>query len=122
MSETATVRIESRPQRGGKPYRHGAVGLFAALHLGCLGAFFVPFHSGYAVWALALYFIRMFAVTAGYHRYFSHRSFKLNRGLQFVLAFMAETSGQKGVLWWAAHHRIHHQTSDSAADVHSPDQ
>jgi stearoyl-CoA desaturase (delta-9 desaturase) len=52
-----------------------------------------------------LYFVRTFGVMAGYHRYFSHRTFKTSRVFQFILAFLAETSGQKGVLWWAAHHR-----------------
>ena len=62
----------------------------------------------------------MFGVTAGYHRYFSHRSYKLGRAAQFLMAFLAQTSGQKGVLWWAAHHREHHRHSDQEHDVHSP--
>ena len=62
----------------------------------------------------------MFWVTAGYHRYFSHRSFKTSRVFQFVIAFMAMTSAQKGVLWWAAHHRHHHRFSDQEEDLHSP--
>ena len=69
---------------------------------------------------LAMYAIRMFGITAGYHRYFSHRTYKLSRVWQFMLAFLAETSGQKGVLWWAAHHRLHHQHADGELDVHSP--
>ena len=69
---------------------------------------------------LALLFVRMFFVTAGYHRYFSHRSFKTSRVFQFVIAFMAMTSSQKGVLWWAAHHRHHHRHSDQELDLHSP--
>ena len=69
---------------------------------------------------LALYAVRMFFVTAGYHRYFSHRSFKTSRAFQFLLAFMAMSSAQKGVLWWAAHHRTHHRTSDTEEDLHSP--
>jgi stearoyl-CoA desaturase (delta-9 desaturase) len=40
--------------------------------------------------------------------------------MQFLLAFLAETSAQKGVLWWAAHHRMHHKLSDQPGDVHSP--
>ncbi|TAF63140.1 MAG: acyl-CoA desaturase [Cytophagales bacterium] len=67
----------------------------------------------------ALYFVRMFFVTAGYHRYFSHRTFKTSRFFQFMLAFWAETSAQKGVLWWAAHHRDHHKHSDQPQDPHS---
>ena len=39
---------------------------------------------------------------------------------QFCLAFLAQTSAQRGVLWWAAHHRRHHKYSDTALDVHSP--
>lgn len=73
-------------------------------------------------WAVCfgLYFVRMFAVTGVYHRYFSHRTFKTSRVFQFFLAFLAQTSAQKGVLWWAAHHRHHHKHSDDEVDTHSP--
>src|ERR1700722_11857916 len=67
----------------------------------------------------ALYYARMFFVTAGYHRYFSHRSFRTSRAMQLVFAFLAMTSSQKGVLWWAGHHRLHHKLSDQEGDVHS---
>lgn len=67
----------------------------------------------------ALYFIRMFFITAGYHRYFAHRAFKLNRFWQFIFAFMAQTAAQKGVLWWSGHHRDHHKYSDQPEDPHS---
>ena len=62
----------------------------------------------------------MFGVTAGYHRYFSHKSFATGRVFQFVLAFLAQSSAQKSVLWWAAKHRHHHLHSDSIEDTHSP--
>jgi len=67
-----------------------------------------------------LYYIRMFFITAGYHRYFAHRSYKLNRFMQFVMAFGGTMAAQKGVLWWAAHHRHHHKYSDLPGDIHSP--
>lgn len=67
-----------------------------------------------------LYFARMFGVTGVYHRYFSHRTYKTSRWFQFVLAFLAETSAQKGALWWASHHRHHHKYSDTEFDTHSP--
>ena len=70
--------------------------------------------------AAASYFFRIFFVTAGYHRYFSHRSYKTSRAFQFILAFFAQTSVQKGVLWWAAHHRDHHKYADGTGDPHSP--
>src|SRR5262249_22967382 len=69
--------------------------------------------------ALASYALRMFFVTAGYHRSFSHRAFRTSRVGQFVLALMAQTSAQKGALWWASHHRWHHKRSDEPDDVHS---
>jgi stearoyl-CoA desaturase (delta-9 desaturase) len=69
--------------------------------------------------ALTSYFIRMFVVTCCYHRYFSHRSFKTSRWFQFIMALAAQSAGQKGVLWWAGHHRWHHKHSDTALDVHS---
>lgn len=75
--------------------------------------------SGFAL-AVALYYLRMFGITAGYHRYFAHRSFKAGRGMQFVLGLLGTLSVQKGVLWWAAHHRSHHKYSDMPEDVHSP--
>ena len=62
----------------------------------------------------------MLAITGGYHRYFSHRSYRLKRVPQFVLAFVGTTAAQKGPLWWAAHHRAHHKYSDTERDIHSP--
>ena len=93
---------------------------FAGLHLACLGAFWTPFSWRLGVLGLALYGGRMFLVTAGYHRYFSHRSYRTGRAAQFVLALLTQTSAQKGVLWWAAVHREHHRHSDTAKDIHSP--
>jgi len=61
----------------------------------------------------------MFFITGAYHRYFSHKTYETSRWFQFVLAFMAQTSLQKGVLWWASHHRTHHRTSDTPDDPHS---
>jgi stearoyl-CoA desaturase (delta-9 desaturase) len=63
---------------------------------------------------------RLFFITAGYHRYFAHRSYKLNRFWQFVMAFGGSTAAQKGPLWWAGYHREHHSYSDTDADIHSP--
>src|SRR5690348_8002057 len=61
------------------------------------------------IWLAATYAVRMFAITAGFHRYFSHRTFKTSRVFQFVLALLGMTAAQQGVLWWAAHHRRHHK-------------
>jgi stearoyl-CoA desaturase (delta-9 desaturase) len=66
------------------------------------------------------YLVRMFGITAGYHRYFSHRTFKTSRWFQFVLAALGCSALQKGPLWWAGHHREHHIHSDTDDDPHSP--
>ena len=70
----------------------------------------------------SFYYLRMFGITAGYHRYFSHRTYKTGRVFQFILAMIGTTALQKGVLWWAAHHRAHHKYSDEPQDIHSPRQ
>jgi stearoyl-CoA desaturase (Delta-9 desaturase) len=81
---------------------------------------FTGVHTLDVVLCATLYFIRMFGVTAGYHRYFSHRTYKTSRPFQFVLACLGCSALQKGPLWWAAHHRHHHQFSDTDRDPHSP--
>ncbi len=83
------------------------------------GAIWVGFSWKLLLLAVLFYYIRMFGVTAGYHRYFSHRAYRTGRVFQFLLAFLAQTSAQKGVLWWASHHRLHHKRSDLPGDVHS---
>ena len=105
------------------PKRHPltpASAAFAALHLACLGAFWTPCTWKLAALGLGLYGVRMFGVTAGYHRYFSHRAFRTSRAGQFLLACLAQSSAQKGVLWWAAVHRDHHRHVDTPRDIHSP--
>jgi stearoyl-CoA desaturase (delta-9 desaturase) len=93
---------------------------FIIVHLVTLAAFFTGVSTTALVLCVALYVVRMFGVTAGFHRYFSHRSFKTSRVGQFLLAFLAQSSAQRGVLWWAAKHRHHHRHSDTELDVHSP--
>ena len=62
----------------------------------------------------------MFSITAGYHRYFAHRSYRLARFPQFLLALVGTSAAQKGPLWWAAKHRDHHKYADTDRDPHSP--
>jgi stearoyl-CoA desaturase (delta-9 desaturase) len=95
---------------------------FLALHVGCVAVFFVGFSWLALSVAVFLYALRVFTLTAFYHRYFSHRSFKTWRIVQFFFAFIGCTSIQRGPLWWAAHHRHHHTHSDDPEDLHSPRQ
>lgn len=93
---------------------------FALIHAGCLGVFWVGVSPAALAGAGALYLARMFAITGFYHRYFSHRAFRAGRVMQFLMAVAGCSAGQRGPLWWAAHHRHHHQVPDTEADPHSP--
>jgi stearoyl-CoA desaturase (delta-9 desaturase) len=95
-------------------------GPFFLMHAACLLAVWLGVSWPAAAVCAFLYWIRMFGITAGYHRYFSHASFKTGRGFQFVLALLGSMAMQKGPLWWAAHHRHHHANSDEEDDIHSP--
>jgi stearoyl-CoA desaturase (Delta-9 desaturase) len=94
-----------------------------------LGANFIPLLAiltgvsrSALVLGAALYVSRMFFITAGYHRYFSHRSYQLRRFPQFIMALGGLTAVQQGPLWWASHHRDHHRYTDTERDPHSPQQ
>lgn len=93
---------------------------FVLLHSAAFLVIFTGTSCEALIYAIVLYLVRMFAITAFYHRYFSHRSFKTSRVIQFVFAFIGATSCQRGPLWWASHHRHHHQFSDMPQDIHSP--
>ncbi|WP_242344062.1 acyl-CoA desaturase [Anaeromyxobacter terrae] len=94
---------------------------FFAVHAAALATpFLAPVEGRWIALAVGLYLLRMFGVTAGYHRYFSHRAFRTSRPFQLILAVLGASAVQKGPLWWAAHHRDHHRYSDGPEDVHSP--
>ncbi len=92
---------------------------FILLHLSCLTVLLVGWSWVAVGVAVSLYVIRMFAITGFYHRYFSHRTFRTSRFMQFVFAVVGNSSVQRGPLWWAAHHRHHHRHSDENRDQHS---
>jgi len=93
---------------------------FVLVHLSCFAAIWSGVTWQAIAICFALYWLRIFAIGAGYHRYFSHRAYSTSRTFQFILAFLSQTTAQKSVLWWAAKHRHHHLHSDTEQDVHSP--
>jgi len=93
---------------------------FVGMHLAVLFVLWVGW-SPIAVWtSIVLYAVRMFAITGFYHRYFSHKAFRTSRVLQFIFGVIGASSVQRGPLWWAANHRLHHAHADKSEDVHSP--
>lgn len=95
---------------------------FLAIHAACLAVPLVGWSWTAVAACAALFLVRMFAITAIYHRLLSHRAYRAPRWLTFLGAFIANSSAQRGPLWWAAHHRLHHRDSDTPRDAHSPAQ
>jgi len=93
---------------------------FLFLHLACLAVIWTGASAVAVATCLTLYIVRMFAITAGFHRLFAHRTYRTSRIFQFLMAFTGTASYQKGPLWWSAHHRRHHLHADTAKDLHSP--
>jgi stearoyl-CoA desaturase (Delta-9 desaturase) len=93
---------------------------FIIVHLMCFAAIWTGVTAEALAIGIGLYWLRIFAIGAGYHRYFSHRAYETSRVFQFILAVLAQSTSQKSVLWWAANHRDHHLHSDTELDVHSP--
>ncbi len=93
---------------------------FIAMHVACFAVIWVGVSPVALIVAGALYVLRMFAITAFYHRYFSHKAFKTSRAVQFLFAVIGASCVQRGPLWWAAHHRNHHRHADTEQDLHSP--
>jgi stearoyl-CoA desaturase (delta-9 desaturase) len=92
---------------------------FVGLHLACLAVIWVGLSAVAVGIAVALYALRLFAVTGFYHRYFSHRAFRTSRIAQFIFAALGASATQRGPLWWASHHRHHHAHADQVDDPHS---
>ena len=118
--ETTVTTLEPAAEAPSTRRRWSKATPFILSHVAVLGAFWSGVTWQAVVLCVVLLLARIWGITAGYHRYFSHRTFKTSRGFQFFLALLAQSSSQKGVLWWAAHHRVHHKLSDQPGDVHSP--
>lgn len=93
---------------------------FFVMHAACFCVIWVGWSPVAVLVAVLFYALRMVGITAFYHRYFAHKSFKTGRITQFVFALIGSAATQRGPLWWASHHRHHHYYSDTDEDVHSP--
>lgn len=117
-----TQQLESDADRVDRGHRVDLARVipFIGLHLACLAVLWVGVSTTAVLVCIASYLLRMFAITAFYHRYFSHRAFRASRPVQFVFALIGASATQRGPLWWAAHHRRHHKRADRAGDPHTP--
>ncbi|WP_214368042.1 acyl-CoA desaturase [Pseudonocardia sp. H11422] len=125
--------LQERPPSAAAPITDGRrsateqalVVIFMAVPLLALAAA-VPMAWGWGLgWvdvglALGFYLVSGLGVTVGFHRYFTHGSFKANRPLRITLAVAGSLALQGGVISWVADHRRHHAFSDKEGDPHSP--
>ncbi|MFF4956150.1 acyl-CoA desaturase [Streptomyces sp. NPDC001222] len=70
--------------------------------------------------AVVAYLVSGFGLTVGYHRLFTHRSFKARRGLRIALAVAGSLGVEGSPVQWVANHRRHHAFADREGDPHSP--
>jgi stearoyl-CoA desaturase (Delta-9 desaturase) len=117
----------SKPQLGEEkaPWEQVALYAFVLIPFAALVAA-VPVVWGWGLsWTdvaltVVFYFGTLFGVTVGFHRYFTHGSFKANRGLKIALAVAGSLAAEGPTIMWVADHRRHHAFSDKDGDPHSP--
>ncbi len=90
------------------------------MHLACLLVIVYPPTWALVSLAVGSYLLRMWAITAGFHRYFAHRTFRTSRAFQLVLAVIGTTAMQNDPIWWTSWHRRHHKYEDSPNDPNAP--
>src|ERR1700749_208875 len=128
MTATADVRPAAKPDTDPKPgtrLQQILVGVFVAVPMLALVAA-IPFAWGWGLsWhdiviGAVFYWVSGLGITVGYHRYFTHSSFKAKGGLRVALAIAGSLALQGPVVTWVADHRRHHKYSDKEGDPHSP--
>jgi stearoyl-CoA desaturase (delta-9 desaturase) len=124
----ATSRPNARPDfadEQASTFQRALVGIFVVVPLLALIAA-IPLAWGWGLgWhdvviALVFYWATGLGITVGFHRYFTHGSFKARTGLRVALAVFGTMAIEGPVFNWVADHRRHHKYSDREGDPHSP--
>jgi stearoyl-CoA desaturase (delta-9 desaturase) len=101
-------------------YARVNVGIFWLVHASALMAFALPVQRALLAACALSYLLRMLGITMGFHRYFAHGAFDCGRAVRFLLALAGTAAMQKGPIWWAGTHVLHHRSPDREGDPHSP--
>ncbi|MGS2614147.1 acyl-CoA desaturase [Micromonospora sp. LZ34] len=129
----STALLEPNNSAGPKPLTQGtqspgiliALWAFVVIPFAALIAAVPVAWGGWLSWtdvaiALVWYVVSGLGITVGYHRYFTHGSFKARRWLRVALAVSGSLAVQGEIIQWVADHRRHHAFSDQEGDPHSP--
>jgi stearoyl-CoA desaturase (delta-9 desaturase) len=101
------------------------IGYFVALPLLAVAAAIPVAWGGWLSWVdialvLVMWTVTALGITVGYHRFFTHGSFKANRAVKITLGVMGSLALEGSLDQWVADHRKHHKFSDEVGDPHSP--
>ena len=91
--------------------------------IGVVGTAAYTWYAGFQLWMpllmVALYLCVGMSICAGYHRFFSHKSYEASRPVQIFFAFFGAMAAQNSILWWSSSHRVHHKYADKDWDPYN---
>jgi stearoyl-CoA desaturase (Delta-9 desaturase) len=91
--------------------------------LGIAGTALYTWRTGLHLWmpllTIGMYLLVGISICAGYHRFFSHKSYEASRGVQLFYAIFGAMAAQNSILWWSASHRVHHKYVDRDWDPYN---
>ena len=91
--------------------------------IGVVGTALYTWYAGFSLWMpvlmVAMYFAVGMSICAGYHRFFSHKSYEASGPVQVFYAFFGAMAAQNSILWWSSSHRVHHKYVDEDWDPYS---
>jgi len=77
------------------------------------------FHLWMPLLAAAMYLLVGLSICAGYHRFFSHKSYEASPPIQIFYAIFGAMAAQNSILWWSSSHRVHHKHVDAEWDPYN---
>lgn len=91
--------------------------------IGIAGTAAYTWYAGFSLWMplllLGMYLAVGISICAGYHRFFSHKSYEATRPVQYFYAFFGAMAAQNSILWWSSSHRVHHKYVDKDWDPYN---
>ncbi len=91
--------------------------------IGIVGTALYTWQSGFHLWmpllAAGMYLLVGMSICAGYHRFFSHKTYEASPVVQALYAFFGAMAAENSILWWSASHRVHHKYQDKEWDPYN---